>query len=228
MKLNHSHIFRENSTRTEQNFVFSQDRFRESLIRWIGTSSSPFCTCQQADFVKLIKNLNPEANSISAQTVKRDIMKLFEDSVKEIKIRLSKVAFTVDAWTSKNVLPFMDIRAHWINDDWTYETVMVDFSFIEGNHSGQNLCKIFVDCLERFEIPLSKVSSVTMDNVSANDTFMDFLSKYATDAGTRLSKPNNRIRCLPHVLNLSVQDILSALKVPLNDEEDRYAYLDNL
>ncbi len=57
---------------------------------------------------------------------------------------------------------------------------------------------------------------------------MDFLSKHAIEAGTRLSKANNRVRCLPHVLNLAVQDILAALKIPLNDEEDHYEYLDQL
>lgn len=212
--------------------VFSQERYRESLIKWIINSDQPFCTCQQEDFVELLKNLNPEAAALSAQTVKRDIMKKFEESLAKVKDRLSKVsskiAFTVDAWTSKNVLPFLDIRAHWINDDWTYESVMVDFSFIEGDHKGKSLCKIFVDCLVRFGIPLSKVSSVTMDNVSSNDTFMDFLSQHAIAAGTYISKPNNRIRCLPHVLNLAVQDILADLKVPLNFEEDHYAYLDRM
>lgn len=180
----------------------------------------------------MIKTLNPDATSLSAQTVKRDIIKKFDESVAEIKTRLSKVsskfAFTVDAWTSKNVLQFMDIRAHWINNDWTYESVIVDLRFIEGVHSGKNLCQIFVDCLKRFEIPLSKVSAVTMDNVSSNDTFMDFLKKHSIDAGTNLSKSLNRIRCLPHVLNLAVHDILSALKIPLNFDADHYQYLDDL
>lgn len=212
--------------------MFSQERYRESLIKWIINSDQPFCECQQEDFVELLKSLNPEAKHFSAQTVKRDIMKKFEECVAETKIRLSKVsskfAFTVDAWTSKNVLPFMDIRAHWINDDWTYESVVVDFSFIEGDHAGKNLCKIFVDCLKRFEIPLSKVSAVTMDNVSSNDTFMDYLRKHSIEAGTNLSKSHNRIRCLPHVLNLAVQDILSELKIPLNDDVDHSRYLDDL
>ncbi|KAJ6647801.1 hypothetical protein Bhyg_03024, partial [Pseudolycoriella hygida] len=80
----------------------------------------------------------------------------------------------------------------------------------------------------RYGIPSSKISAVTMDNVSSNDTFMDFLQKHGTEADTHLSKPNNRIRCLPHVLNLAVQDVLAALKVPLNQEEDGYTYLDHL
>lgn len=120
----------------------------------------------------------------------------------------------------------MDIRAHWINDDWTYESIILDFFFIVGNHKGNNLCKIFVDCLKQFEIPLSKVSAVTMDNVSSNDTFMDYLSELNMQlklAHTCLSRT-----IVFDVLNLAVQDILAALKIPLNDEEDYYASLDCL
>lgn len=97
-----------------------------------------------------------------------------------------------------------------------------------GSHKGENLCKLFVNCLDRFVIPLSKVSSVTMDNAPNNDTFMEFLEKHSIKTGIYLSKSNNRIRCLPHVLNLAVQDILSELKIPLNHDEDSYAYLDDL
>lgn len=178
----------------------------------------------------MIASLNPEAGTISATTVKRDIMELFAVKVQETKLKLVKVpgklSFTLDAWTSKNVLPFMAIRVHWIDADWAYQTVLLDFCYITGKHDGENFCNIFVECLKRFEIPISKVLALTMDNVGSNDTFMEFLTKHGIKVNVHTSSAENRVRCMPHVLNLSVQDILASLKIVLNHEEDKYEHLD--
>lgn len=193
-------------------------------MKWIVLSSKPFCTCELESFLEMIATLNPEAKTISKETVKRDIMRKFGELVEQIKVKLSKVSaklsFTIDAWTSKNVLPFMAIRAHWINDDWEYETVLLDFCHIQGSHSGLNFSKIFLGCLKRFEIPLSKVLGITIDNVFSNDTFIRCLEAHGITVGTHISSIENRIRCMPHILNLCVQDILNSLKIPLSCEQD--------
>ncbi|KAJ6639597.1 putative AC transposase [Pseudolycoriella hygida] len=141
-------------------YVFSQESYREALVDWIILSDQPFCECGVQSFLKMVDSLNPEAITISKETVKRDIIKKFAKQVELIKLRLkkvsSKLSFTLDAWTSKNVLPFLAIRTHWINDNWEYETVLLDFWFIKGKHSGLNISKIFLRCLSRFNIPLSQ------------------------------------------------------------------------
>lgn len=193
-------------------------------------SDQPFSECTNEYFMELIDTLNPDAEIISDTTVKRDLMALFSGKVSEIKAKLKeapgKFSFTLDAWTSTNTLPFMAIRAHWIDADWVYQTVLLDLCYIEGNHDGQNFCDIFLGCLERFEIPLSKVLALTMDNVGSNDTFIEFLKQHGVKVNVNISSAGNRVRCMPHILNLSVQDILAALKIPLNFEEDMYRHLD--
>ncbi|KAG4074092.1 hypothetical protein HA402_014297 [Bradysia odoriphaga] len=216
----------------DETFVFSQEAYRKALVEWILMSNQPFTECEEEYFLKMIKTLNPTATTISDQTVKRDIMKLFEERIVVIKSILSKVpgklSFTIDAWTSKNVIAFMAIRAHWIDEDWAYQSLIVDFSYIEGKHSGQNLCKHFVDCLNRFDIPFSKIMAVTMDNVYSNNTFMDFLKKHGINAGINITASDNRVRCMPHILNLAVQTLFAELKIPLNNETDEWGHLDNL
>lgn len=172
----------------------------------------------------MVKILNPTARTVCSFTIKRDIVKQFDEKVKTIveyiKKTPGKISFTIDAWTSKNVLPFLAIRAHWINADWEYETILLDFSHIEGSHNGKNFSEIFLQCLKRFEIPLSKVLALTMDNVSSNDTFMEFLRKYGIEVGVNLSATKNQVRCMLHILNLIVQEILKCLKIPLNYDEN--------
>lgn len=188
------------------------------------TCNQPFSEVEQEAFLEMIKILNPAAITISSSTVKRDIIKKFEEKVKVMTAHLKKVpgkiSFTIDAWTSKNFLPFMAIRAHWINSEWVYQTVLLDFVYIDGIHDGKKFSVLFLQCLERFEIPLSKVLALTMDNASNNDTFMEFLRKHGIEVGVGLSAIANRVRCMPHILNLAVQDILACLKIPLNNEDD--------
>ncbi|KAJ6643914.1 putative AC transposase [Pseudolycoriella hygida] len=203
---------------------FSQERYREALTKWIVICNQPFTEVEQESFLEMIAILNPAAITISSTTVKRDIIAKFEEKVKEMVAYLKevpgKLSFTIDAWTSKNVLPFMAIRAHWINSEWVYETVLLDFWHIEGSHKGTNFGEIFLKCLERFEIPLSKVLALTMDNVSSNDTLMEFLQKRGVEIGVEFSVQEHRVRCILHILNLIVQDILECLKISLNDDKD--------
>lgn len=210
--------------------MFSQERYREALVKWVIMSDQPFSECEVESFLEMIKILNPDAVSVCKETVKRDIIKKFQELVKEIKLKLSKspgkFSFTLDAWTSKNVIPFMAIRAHWINADWEYETVLLDFCHIQGKHDGLNFSKMFLGCLQRYEIPLSKVLGVTIDNATPNDTFMSNLEKHGIKIGSHISAQENRVRCMPHILNLCVQDVLDTLKIPSNNEIDKYEHLD--
>lgn len=114
--------------------------------------------------------------------------------------------------TRKNT-PFM--AGHWLTSEFTYETVLLD-----GSHSVRSLCNHFIKCLEFFDIPLSKVLAVTADNVSPNDALMVALEAYGIEKGVSFSPDDYQVRCMAHILNLAVQDILSTLKItPSNATE---------
>ncbi|KAJ6642662.1 hypothetical protein Bhyg_07615 [Pseudolycoriella hygida] len=80
----------QNINLVQQKFVFSQDRYREALVEWIILSDQPFSECGVESFLKMIAALNPDAITISKETVKRDIMKKFAEVVEVIKTKLSK------------------------------------------------------------------------------------------------------------------------------------------
>lgn len=171
----------------------------------------------------MIATLNPDANVISATTLKRDLAALFDARFEKVKLRMSqvpgKISFTFDAWTSKNVLGFVAIRAHFINANWEYESIMLDFVPLETSHKGSDVCNLFLDCLKRFDIPFDKVLGLTMDNALANDTFIEALISHGIQYEIDFTKADHHVRCLAHVLNLSVQDMLNSLKVSLVFEE---------
>lgn len=103
-----------------------------------------------------------------------------------------------------------------MDKDSSYQSKLLDFPHIDGDHSGLTLRNLLVKCLERLEIPFAKIMGITVDNALNNDTFFVWLEEYG------LSSVMNHVRCLDHIMNLAVQDILKELRVPNcdNDAED--------
>lgn len=179
-------------------------------------SDQPFTTSQEEAFIELIGTLNPDATSISDKTVRADIIADYEVKFNELKTKMGtvpgKISITMDGWTSKNSLAFLAIRGHWIDSEWNYQSKLLDFAYVEGKHDGLKHSQILSKCLERLEIPFSKILAITLDNAGNNDTLFNFLEGISDDT--------SHVRCLAHIVNLAAQDLLSALKTAAPDSDD--------
>lgn len=198
--------------------VFSQEEFRTALIKWIVMSDQPFTEPQQQSFVELVRSLNHNAKLISDKTVKADIMETYLEKLENVKTLLcqnaGKLSISLDGWTSRNVLPFLAIRGHWLDVDWKHHSILFDFSYIHGKHSGWKHSCIFRDCVTRLGIPIAKILGVTGDNPSNNDSFFQWMEEHG------LSEISNQIRCLCHIFYLAAQDVLALLKIPAPDDDE--------
>ncbi|KAJ6640752.1 Zinc finger BED domain-containing protein RICESLEEPER 4, partial [Pseudolycoriella hygida] len=72
-------------------FTFSQENFREALMRWVIECNQPFTEPQQAAFVALVRTLNPEAKVVSDVKVKSDVMAAYKDKLEELKREVANV-----------------------------------------------------------------------------------------------------------------------------------------
>ena len=63
-----------------------------------------------------------------------------------------KISFVLDAWTSPNILGFLGITCHYIDANWKLRDILLDFVYLEGSHSGENLANAFLKCLEEKKI----------------------------------------------------------------------------
>lgn len=68
----------------------------------------------------------------------------------------------------------------------------------------------------------------TTDNATNNDTLMVALERTCKDRNIQFKVRDNHVRCLAHIINLAVQDALSALKVGYVDTEDEILNDDNV
>lgn len=115
----------------------------------------PFTVVEEVNFINYIHSIHPSTKIPSADTIKSYIMKIYEENtqiIQNIFINLSsKISFTTDCWTSPSSKSFMSITAHFINDDWILQHILLDF--IETyDHSGLGLKKAFISGLENFSI----------------------------------------------------------------------------
>lgn len=129
---------------------------KKKLIKWIVIHQHPFTIVEENSFIELINSLCPNAKIPSADTIKRNIMDVYEINSKSIQVILQelpgKISFTIDTWTSPSTKSFLSITAHFIDINWKLQNTLIDFIQINDSHSGENIKDTFVLGLENLSI----------------------------------------------------------------------------
>lgn len=125
------------------------------MIKWILASNNPFTTPEEPDFRKMINISNPSLKVIGADTVSDRCMDAFLRGrlILKEKLGLSNCklySFTSDLWTSPNNIAYMVITVHWIDENFQLCRTVLDFPEMEGNHTGANICDVFLRSLSTF------------------------------------------------------------------------------
>ncbi len=200
---------------------YSDECFREWLLHWIVSEAMPFTAIEAPSFRRLLRLLKPDVPIPSATSLRRDLNWAYAHAFKRMRSLLydapGKLSFTVDGWTSPNMLPFLGITAHWVDSEWHLREALLDFAPLSGSHSGENLASVFIATCDKFGI-LPKILAITTDNASANDVFLRHVEKVCADRGIAFSKRDGHVRCAAHVLNIAVQELLKQIHAE-NDEE---------
>src|SRR4051794_21323684 len=119
----------------------------KGLVEWIIVNQHSFTIVEEPKFIDLIRILCPDAVLVSADTIKRKIMDLYEaniDKMQEAFLNiLGKISFTLDIWTSPSTKSFLGITAHYIDKDWNLRNVLVDFIQIFGKNFFNQLFNFF-------------------------------------------------------------------------------------
>ncbi|KAH0405435.1 hypothetical protein KCU89_g55, partial [Aureobasidium melanogenum] len=122
--------------------------------------------------------------------------------VQKLHMARSRISFSFDAWSSRSHLPFLGIYAHFIDEDYRLATCLLALKYLEGRHTGERLGTVLFEVLTTYDLT-GKIGWFVADNASSNDTTLRKLSQL-----TQLELPEQRLRCLGHVLNLACQAML--------------------
>ena len=176
----------------------------------------PLSIVDHTGFRRYSNALQPLFRMISRNTVKNDLMKVFDcekqETMKFIESNQARVAITSDMWTSSNQKKgFMAITTHFIDDDWNLQSRILRFTYVPCPHTNDVLCDVLFGCLLEWNID-RRISTVTLDNCSTNDKMIETLMAKLDSSSLLCSGRLIHMRCCAHILNLIVKDGLEVIK----------------
>ncbi|CAG7729019.1 unnamed protein product, partial [Allacma fusca] len=92
---------------------------------------------------------------------------------------------------------------------------------LPGMHTGKFLCDTLIKILADYGLRIENITTCTCDNTTNNDAMFNHLKNFCDSNNIDLNPLKSQVRCLAHVLNLCVQEILKFLKVE-PDTDDQY------
>jgi len=168
------------------------DQLEVLYVRLITACSLPFRLVECSEFRAFLTYLNGDVDTWlpdSRETVKKWIMRQFEDQKAKVKQRIqsakSKIHISCDLWTSPNSLAILGVVAHFVTEDGQLEHCVLALKDIDGEHDGGNLAATIMEVIEDWGFA-SKLGYFVMDNAGNNDTMMESLSLGQYDAESLL------------------------------------------
>ena len=117
-------------------FTFDQNISREKLARAIILHEYPLLIVDLVAFKDFASSLQPLFKMVSYNTIKDDIMKIYEVEKGKMSSYLEKletrIAITTDIWTSNQKKGYMAITAHYVDESWLlhHRIVRLDITFV--------------------------------------------------------------------------------------------------
>ncbi|WJZ81143.1 hypothetical protein VitviT2T_000999 [Vitis vinifera] len=209
-------------------FTFDQEMSREKLARAIILHEYPLSIVDHVGFRDFATSLQPLFKMVSRNTIKGDIMKIYEvekdKMISYLEKLQSRVAITTDMWTSNQKKGYMAITVHYIDESWLLHHHIVRFVYVPPPHTKEVLSDVLMDFLLDWNMD-RKVSTVTVDNCSSNDGMINILvEKLCLSDSLLLNGKIFHMRCAAHVLNLIVKEGLDVIEVEIEKIRESVAY----
>jgi hypothetical protein len=212
---------------TLDQFVRPQVDVEQALIQWVVQTRQPFTVVEHPAFKAIFQAVKADLPIKSADTLYNRVGKKFvhgRDHLKqELGANCRTIALSLDVWTSEHQLAILGVIGHWITPGFDRREELLEFTEIQGPHSGENLAEIVLTMLDELEIA-PKLLTITGDNAGNNGTLCEalqseLLKTYDDKDDPFRMKPLMRFRgresfipCLAHVINLICKEILVTLK----------------
>lgn len=161
-----------------------------------------------------VNPLSPEVTISASNTASAHIEKSYQHHRETVKRTLHKsrslIHFSVDLWSAPSSKSLFGAHAQWVDDQYKLRKALLGLRQITFSHTGENQAAYFIDILRDFDLA-HLVGYFTTDNASPNDTLLESLAKnLLVEYGARINPKKRQIRCLGHIINLSLSAFLFA------------------
>ena len=233
--------------------IFIKVDFKAQLKRWIVIIKNLFRIVEHIETVQLFQCLNENVDFSSVNIIKNHIMKRLAEIEKQLFKHLFnddiKVSLILNGWATFNKQSYLEMIAFFIDNDWRYHDVLIDFENVLNRHFDSRLTIIVRGLLQKYNIK-NRLNVVITNNANNNKIFFENLIKWLKnkskvvelthnvdlDYEINLSRSDNEnmqhIFYLTHVLQLIFKALLDHVRIKSTNEdlqkiwnEDENAYL---
>ncbi|GJZ77219.1 dehydrogenase/reductase SDR family member 7 isoform X1 [Tanacetum coccineum] len=217
-----------NSKSNLSTYVYNEKDGRTSLAKMVILHEYPLSIVEHVGFRNFTKTLQPLFNCPSRNTLKSDILKLYNQQkdqvIKDIETNKSRVTITTDMWTSGNQKKgFMAIIGHYIDNDWTLKSKILRFLYVPCPHTSEVLTNVLMEALMEWNVD-TNLSTITLDNCSTNDKLIDMVKDKSQASHLIKDGAHIHMRCCAHILNLIVKVGLNAIKAAIDNVRESVSY----
>ncbi|XP_073101282.1 zinc finger BED domain-containing protein RICESLEEPER 1-like [Elaeis guineensis] len=160
---------------------FDPEKFRKKLVAAVIMHDLPLSSVEYTGIRALLSYLREEVVFISRNTCKANTLKMHKREKNKIKCMLEeapgKIGLAFDLWTSITTDGYLSLTVHFIDKDWELHKRVLNFSYMPPPHRGVALSEKVNILLVEWGIE-TKLFSLTLDNASSNDVFVDMLKSH--------------------------------------------------
>ncbi|KAH7465035.1 hypothetical protein FOMA001_g17230 [Fusarium oxysporum f. sp. matthiolae] len=197
--------------------VFNRQQYIESIVGLLTRRRLPFSAVKWDEMQDIILACNPAIEDLlltSRDAAMRHITTTFDLYRSQLKAKLqasvSKIHLSTDLWTSPHRHGILAVCVRWVDNGYRLQKALLAMPECRYSHSGERQATLMAEAIEEYGIA-KQIGYHTGDNATSNDTCLKHLSQMLQDKYGISFHPNQRrIRCIAHIINLSLQAFLLA------------------
>lgn len=188
------------------------DHLNWLLVKWLIVASFPPSTIEEKWLENSFKFLNPSLQLWSSDKFRVVLHEIFWSMQEDVRETLdqvtSKFSITLDFWTSYEKIFYMSVTCQWIDDNWSFNKILLDISHIPSPCGGAEIYQKLVKVLKLYNID-NRVLSCTHDN---SPEAMLACHTLKEDIDSQKTGPFCYVPCAALTLNSIIEDALRTTK----------------
>ena len=122
--------------------------------------------------------LNPKASPISRNTLKSDVIKVYNKEKEKLRgilgLHAGRICLTSDLWSSLSTDEYMVVTTYYVDEEWRLQKKVLSFTHCPPPRTGVILAEKLLNILKEWRVE-KKIFSITLDNASYNDVLVNTL-----------------------------------------------------